>query len=142
MTAIGLQFLFIWTKTISIIIWSVYLLFVLFMIFKVNYDGGKTYKLPVIGEIAEKQAIKRSMEYSMFLKYVETSFNNGSNGSSGNGSNNRNISYSNSSVNTNTTSISIGSSVSTSTKSTTPLSDHHHDGTLNSSYDDISIIVN
>ncbi|KAF2075113.1 hypothetical protein CYY_003590 [Polysphondylium violaceum] len=141
MCAICLQFLFIWTKTVSIIIWSVYLLFVLFMIFKVNYDGGKAhvYKLPVIGEIAEKRAIQRSREYSIFSKYVESSFSNNSNGGDGGEGG---MGYSSSSINTSSNMSISGSSVSTSTKSTPPLSDIHQGTGLNSSYDDISIIAN
>ncbi|KAN0022507.1 hypothetical protein ACTFIU_004701 [Dictyostelium citrinum] len=77
MGVIGFQFLLIWSDILSIILWSLYLLFTIFMFLKVSFGGygnSTIYKLPIIGDLSEKKAKLRSQEYSRYFKYHENLF--------------------------------------------------------------------
>ncbi|KAK5582400.1 hypothetical protein RB653_003983 [Dictyostelium firmibasis] len=75
MGVIGFQFLLIWSNVLSIILWSLYLLFTIFMFFKISFGRYSTiYKLPVIGNISEQKAKLRSQEYAQYFKYHEDLF--------------------------------------------------------------------
>ncbi|KYR01806.1 RNA recognition motif-containing protein RRM [Tieghemostelium lacteum] len=68
-----LQFIFIWSGVASIVIWCSYIVFILFMSVKIGqtYCNQTYYKLPFIGNWAENIAVKRSLEYSLLLKFKE-----------------------------------------------------------------------
>ncbi|KAM9953473.1 hypothetical protein ACTFIR_008544 [Dictyostelium discoideum] len=77
MGVIGFQFLLIWSDILSIILWSLYLLFTIFMFLKVSFGGygnSTIYKLPIIGNLSEQKAKLRSQEYSRYFKYHEDLF--------------------------------------------------------------------